>query len=107
MTRYAYQNSGHPILTWKGGPPRQTRAADSVALGGLVLPRPGAPEPINDATIPVSGNYMKTPMGCGGGCMGDAEGTATAVKVGSAIVISPWVIAGIGIGAWWLLKKKR
>jgi hypothetical protein len=54
--RWAYQNSGGPPLSWKHGPPRQTRAADTVALGSLgdptielPLPRPGAPEPIGCA----------------------------------------------------------
>lgn len=51
--RYAYQRTGAPLLSWKGGPPRQTRAADATALGSLSeptialpLPRPGSPEPI-------------------------------------------------------------
>lgn len=51
--RYAYQRTGAPLLTWKGGPPRQTRAADATSLGSLgdptlalPLPRPGSPEPV-------------------------------------------------------------
>jgi len=49
---YAYQRSGHPLLSWKNGPPNQSRSGDTVGLGSLaeptlVLPRPGAPEPIN------------------------------------------------------------
>lgn len=55
MGRYIYQRSGGPLLTWRNGPPRQTRAADTVALGslggdtslGMPLPRPGAPEPLD------------------------------------------------------------
>ena len=53
--KYAYQNSGQPILSWKNGPPRQTRAADAASLGslggttlGMPLPAPGAPEPLGD-----------------------------------------------------------
>jgi hypothetical protein len=56
MGRYIYQRSGGPLLTWRNGPPRQTRAADCVALGslggdtslGMPLPRPGAPEPLGE-----------------------------------------------------------
>jgi len=49
--RYAYQNSGHPILKWGMAAPSQTRAPRA-SLGSLdtptlVLPKPGAPEPIN------------------------------------------------------------
>ena len=59
---YAYQRTGAPLLTWKHGPPYQTRAADAKSLGSLgdptvtlPLPRPGSPEPVG---------------GCG--CGGDA-----------------------------------
>lgn len=71
--KYAYQGSGHPILTWKNGPPRQTRAGDSVSLGStlddptLVLPRPGAPEPLNG--LGCADSYMKTSKPCTG-CRG-------------------------------------
>lgn len=52
--KFAYQRGGAPLLSWKDGPPRQTRAADSVALGSTLseptlmmpLPKPGAPEPL-------------------------------------------------------------
>ena len=51
--RYIYQRGSAPLLSWKGGPPRQSRAADTVSLGsletptiGLPLPRPGSPEPV-------------------------------------------------------------
>lgn len=47
MPKYAYQNDGGP-MSWKHGPPPQSRAADTVALGNyLVLPAPGAPEVLN------------------------------------------------------------
>lgn len=66
MPKYAYQRSGHPILNWNRSMPFQSRAADAVSLGSLegptlVLPRPGAPEPINELA-----NYSKKPCaGCG------------------------------------------
>lgn len=61
---YAYQSSGHPILTWKHGPPVQTRAAPG-SLGNYVLPRAGAPEPINGLGACCSG--------CAGKPMGDDQ----------------------------------
>lgn len=50
--RYIYQRHGQPLLSWAGGPPSQTRAADAKSLGDyshpdgnpMGLPRPGAPE---------------------------------------------------------------
>ncbi len=66
--KYAYQRGGAPLLQWKDGPPRQTRAADSVALGSTLseptlsmpLPRPGAPEPLGCGCSSGSngGNYV-------------------------------------------------
>lgn len=46
---YAYERSGHPLLKWGMTAPSQTRAPVGSSLGGLVLPLPGAPEPINGA----------------------------------------------------------
>lgn len=83
---YAYQRSGHPILSWKRSVPVQSRAADAVSLGGLVLPAAGAPEPINSPYVS---------MGCSG-CpragVGDVGATIaalpTGVKVGGALVLA-------------------
>jgi hypothetical protein len=66
---YAYQGSGHPLLSWKHGPPRQTRAGDAVSLGSLgdptlVLPAPGAPEPINGMGCSGAGYTAKCGCGC-------------------------------------------
>lgn len=97
--RYAYQNSGHPALSWKNGPPRQTRGADAAALGGinLVLPRAGAPEPING----LGG------CGCGGAC---AKSAAMGSVVDTIAGLSPAVkIAGlVGVAYLYMkMKKKR
>lgn len=51
---FAYRRGGAPLLSWQNGPPHQSRAADSVALGSVLsdptlsmpLPAPGAPEPL-------------------------------------------------------------
>lgn len=95
--RYAYQRSGGPLLSWKHGPPRQSRAADTVALGTLadptlVLPRPGAPEPINYRTVPYLSDAQA--MGCSG-CRGAMNGVADTlsalpapVKVGGLIALA-------------------
>lgn len=59
-TPYVYQRKGGPLLSWKNGiPPYQSRAADAKSLGSLgdddvfgiqrpLLPRPGAPEYMDD-----------------------------------------------------------
>lgn len=57
---FAAQNRGGSMLSWRYGPPRQTRAADTLALGSLseptlVLPAPGAPEPLNFTQSPYCG----------------------------------------------------
>lgn len=60
--RFAYQYNGAPLLQWNRSAPAQSRASDTVSLGSLggtslagstlskptlVLPLPGAPEPID------------------------------------------------------------
>lgn len=83
--KFAYQRGGQPILSWKYGPPRQSRSGDAVALGSTLdepvftmpLPRPGAPEP----------------LGCG--CTGDRE-----IKID---LLSPSFLAGVG-AAWLILR---
>lgn len=89
--RYVYQRSGAPLLTWKGGPPHQTRAADATSLGSLEgptialpLPRPGSPEPI--------GAYEANPR-----AMGGFDGTSL-VKLAA--------IGTIGFLAYTFIKKR-
>lgn len=79
--RFAYHRRGVRMLDWAKGPPRQARAADSVALGSLgggttldeptlVLPRPGAPEVILSG---MGGCGCKGSCGCAGvGDLADA-----------------------------------
>lgn len=91
--KMAYQNAGGP-MSWKHGPPVQSRAADAVSLGSLgdptlVLPVPGGPEPLNYTMVPMSG--------CGG-CKGKRKamsgvsdtiaGLSTPVKVGGALLLA-------------------
>ncbi len=78
--KYAYSNAGNTALRWGMSAPRGSRASDTVALGSLgdptlVLPRPGAPEPINDSYrfLKGGGAYVLDTkglagLGCGGGC---------------------------------------
>lgn len=78
--RYAYQRDGRPLVYWGAEPsaPRQTRAADTVALGSLggstldgptlggpstILPVPGGPEPI----LGMGGCSCTGSCGCGPG----------------------------------------
>ncbi len=94
-----YSRDGAPLLDWKHGPPRQSRAADSVALGSvldeptLVLPLPGAPEPLNGD--------------CGCGCKG--AGTCGKAMGDIASMITPTNL--LMVGAAYLVfrhfKKKR
>lgn len=54
--KFAYQNTGGPLISWASGyPPRQSRAGETVSLGGLYEyipghPLPGAPEMIHGIT---------------------------------------------------------
>lgn len=96
MPKYPYQNDGGP-MTWKYGPPPQSRAADATALGNyLVLPAPGAPEVFNGLGD------------CGCGCKG--AGTCGSTSSMSGITdITPVKIAEAG-GAYLLYrysKKKK
>lgn len=99
--KYAYQRQGGPILSWNRAAPQQTRAADAKALGSLggdtlgamLLPMPGAPEPIS---------------GLGGcGSCGGMRGTDDAI--GEVIRDNKFII-GLGIAAYIghkFFKKKR
>jgi hypothetical protein len=109
--KYAYQRTGAPILNWTSGPPQQSRAADSVALGSLgggttldyptlVLPAPGAPEPVGitrPTPASLSGCSCSGSCGCGSG-------------MGGMLEAIPGGIVTVGIAAfaaWWMLRKRR
>lgn len=103
--KFAYQRAGGPILDWRTGPPRQSRAADSVALGSLgggttldhptlVLPAPGAPEPIG-VTGGMGGCGCSGSCGCGSGMSGVLDAFPGGV-VG---------VVGLGVGAFLLWKS--
>lgn len=91
--RYAYQNSGGQMIRWGRSAPAQTRAGDTVGLGSLgdptiVMPRPGAPEPINGSYISMGCS------GCSGGMAGDVDWGRTvaslpaSVKIGGALALA-------------------
>lgn len=89
---------------WRGGPRFQSRAADSVALGSLggttldtptlIVPLPGAPEPIG-VTRPAMG-------GCGcNSCGGHSHG------VGDVVDSVPGGYLTIGVAAFLLWRALR
>ena len=105
--RYAYQRAGGPILDWTSGPPLQSRASENVAMGSLgggttldhptlVLPAPGAPEPIG-VTQGMSGCSCHGSCGCGSGM----SGVLDAVPGGLV------TIAVVDFIAWKMFGKKR
>jgi hypothetical protein len=85
--KFAYQRGGAPLLSWRNGPPIQSRAADSVALGstlsepifGMPLPKPGAPEPLSGC-------------GCGGGGGGGSVLDLNLLSIGVGIAIGYFLI---------------
>lgn len=120
--RYAYQRGGAPLLDWTRGPPRQSRAADSVALGSLggstlsgptiVLPRPGAPEVINGAGVgpgaPPAWRASAAALSgcaCSGSCgCGPTAGMSGLVDAvpGGYLTLGALVCVG-----WWLAGKRK
>jgi hypothetical protein len=99
--KYAYRRAGGPILDWRTGPPPQSRAADAVALGSLggsslsqptlVLPAPGAPEPIGVSRA-MSGCSCRGSCGCG--------------MSGVESIPGGWITVGIGAYLLWRLMGK-
>lgn len=96
---YVYQRSGAPLLSWKHGPPNQSRGADARSLGALgslsdptialPLPRPGSPEPVGGL----------------GGCA--CHGKKPMGDIGSQLNSIPlWALALGGYFLFWKLKKK-
>lgn len=108
LVKYAYLRGGAPILDWESGPPRQSRAADTVALGSLAgttldhptleLPVPGGPEPL-------SGN-----CGCSGSCGCTGMGDLTTADTVIAAAIPALFVAGcawIALDMFRANKKRR
>lgn len=106
--RYAYQYNGAPLLQWGRSAPLQSRAADSVALGSLggstldeptlLLPAPGAPEPIGVTRQGLSGCACHGSCGCGGGMGGYTDSLKRGALIGVAAVAG-WAL-------WKALKKR-
>lgn len=106
--RYIYQRRGGPLLSWAGGPPYQSRGADAKSLGGLgslgndthmiqrpLLPRPGAPEYLDDPpmTLPVaSASFSRASS------VGEYVGTGEYVGVGEYVGTGMGEYVGVGMG---------
>jgi hypothetical protein len=131
--RYIYQRRGGPLLSWAGGPPSQSRAADTKALGGwfdglgslgdydhppgnsLGLPMPGAPEFLSgyDAIPSSSPPIHQHGVGdvsckCGGSCgcsggMGDTMGMLSGLLQDKRVIAA----AALYLGYRWYKKSKR
>jgi|SRR5215470_4767702 len=100
--KYIYQRSGGPLITWTGrnSAPMQSRAADTVALGSLgdptlVLPAPGAPEPLNGISCK-----------CGGSC--GCSGASPMSGITDTLAANPLLTAvGAYLAYRWWKKRKR
>lgn len=106
--KYAYQRGGGPLVTWGASAPQQSRAADAAALGSLggstlseptlLLPAPGAPEPILSG---LSGCSCHGSCGCGGSASAALSDIADSVPGG-------FVTLGVAaLVLWKVLGKKR
>ncbi len=96
--KYAYQRQGSGLLTWGMAAPKESRAGETASLGSLggatlVLPAPGAPEPILGG---VGGCSCQGSCGCGDGLSGLVESVP-----GGLITIGV-----VGFIAWRLLRKR-
>jgi hypothetical protein len=102
---YAYRRAGGPLMTWGTTVPRQAKAAPG-ALGSLgnptlILPAPGAPEPIGVTRGAMGGCGCSGSCGCGGGHSHSA--------VGDFVDSIPGGYIGLAIGvfiAWKFFAKK-
>lgn len=102
--KYAYMRGGAPLLRWSQAAPKQSRAGETQSLGSLggttldnptlVLPRPGAPEPIGVSAMGGCGCHGS--CGCGTG-MG---GIADAVPGGYL------TLGAVALLAWQMLRKR-
>jgi hypothetical protein len=113
--KFAYQRQGGPLVTWGQAAPKQSRAAETSGLGSLggttldeptlVLPAPGAPEPIG-VTPPSSYTRPVGPLNgcsCHGscGCGGSLSGFVDSVPGG-------YITLGVAAFlAWRMLRKHR
>lgn len=104
--KFAYLRAGAPLVTWNGRTaPTQSRAADTVALGSLggstldgptlILPKPGAPEPILGG---MGGCSCSGSCGCGTGA--PLSGLAESVPGG-------YLTIGIAAFIAWRMLRKR
>lgn len=101
--KYAYLRNGAPLIRWGTMAPHQSRAADTVSLGSLggttldtptlILPRPGAPEP-----LPLNGCSCSGTCGCGPGT--GLSGIADSIPGG-------YVTLGVAAFLAWKFFKKR
>jgi hypothetical protein len=107
--QYPYQDWGKQ-LTWRGGPPPQTRAADAASLGSLAgptleLPRPGTPE-----FIPADSGYAGI-GDCGCGCKGAGTCRAVGGVADTIAGLSTPMKVAAAVGIYFitakLLKKRR
>lgn len=120
--KYAYQRTGAPILDWSQGPPRQSRAADAVALGSLgggssldhptlLLPAPGAPEPIGVTRSAMSGCSCGGSCGCGPGMGASIDDAAAASDKQVAVVTKMMLVFAGGVAGVllhdWIVGRKR
>lgn len=104
---YAYNRAGGPLMSWGSTVPRQSHAAPG-ALGSLgdatlLLPAPGAPEPIGVTRGGMGG------CSCSGTC-GCTAPAAAATAVGDFIDSVPGGYITLAVGAfiaWKMFKKKR
>lgn len=99
---YSYLRAGGPLLKWGSTVPRQTKAAPG-ALGSLgnptlILPAPGAPEPIGVTRAAMGGCSCSGSCGCGGHS-----------AVGDFVDSIPGGYLGLAVGvfiAWKIFSKK-
>lgn len=84
MANYIFQRNSSPIVNWASGwPPRPTRAADNVSLGGITMV-PGGPEMI---------------QGTGGAC-------PCLAGITDFVSANPLVAIGGAAAAWYLFIRK-
>lgn len=127
MRNYGYTWRGGPLLNWKHGPPIQSKAADTQALGSLgdhtlkgstlhgatILPAPGAPEPIgvSNQAMQAMGNTVMEAMGgcsCSGTCGCGTPGPAAALSGLVDSVPGGYITLGAAaLLAWHFLKKRK